>query len=76
MIEKGSPRVSQFDAACAADEQWYADLKFKISDLTAQRRLGRMQPPFCRHSEAACLGDRDEIAKVAQLQALPHAREV
>jgi hypothetical protein len=35
-----------------------------------------MQPPFGRHREAALLGDRDEIAKMAQLQALPHAHEV
>jgi hypothetical protein len=70
-------RGSQLDAARAADKQRYADLIFKVSDLTAQRGLGRMQPPFCRHSEAAFLGDRDEIAKVTQLQALPpHACEV
>src|SRR3984957_20423508 len=75
MIEKGSARVSQLDAARAADKQWYAYLIFKVSDLTAQRGLGRMQPPFCRHSEATFLSDRDEIAKVAQVQALPHASE-
>jgi MmyB-like transcription regulator ligand binding domain len=28
------------------------------------------------HREAAFLGDRDEIAKMAQLQALPHACEI
>jgi hypothetical protein len=32
-----------------------------------------MQPPFGRHREASLLGDRDEIAKVAQLQASLHA---
>ena len=35
-----------------------------------------MQSPFRRHREAAFLGDRDEKAKMAQLQALPHACEV
>jgi hypothetical protein len=34
--------------------------------------LGHMR----RHREAAFLGDRDEIAKMAQLQALPNACEV
>jgi len=75
MIEKGSAGVSQLDAARAADKQLYADLIFKISDLSAQRGLGRMQPAFRRHREAACLGDRDEIAKMAQLQAWLHACE-
>ncbi len=76
MIEKGSAGVSQLDAARAADKQLYADLIFKISDLTAQRGLGRMQPPFRRHREAAFLGDRDEIAKMPQLHASAHACEV
>ena len=50
--------------------------RVKISDLTAQGWLGCVQPPFRRHREAAFLGDRDEIAKMAQLQALSHAYEV
>ena len=33
-----------------------------------------MQPPFRRHREAAFLGDRNEIAKMAQLHA--HTCEV
>src|SRR6478735_11859727 len=70
MIEKGSARVSQLDAARAADKQRYPDLIFKVSDLTAQRGLGRMQPSLRRNREAAFLGDRDEIAKVAQLQSV------
>ena len=56
------------------DEQCYADLMFEIPDLPAQRGLGRMQPSFRRHREAAFLGDRDEIAKMAQLQSLPMPR--
>ena len=35
-----------------------------------------MQPLFCRHREATCLGDRDEIAEMAQFHAVPHACEV
>ena len=76
MIEKGSAGVGQHDAARAANKQLYADLIFKISDLTAQRGLGRMQPPFRRHREAAFLGDRDEKAKMPQLHASAHACEV
>ena len=66
----------RLDAARAAHEQLRADLIFKIPDLTAQRRLGRMQPPLRRHGEAALLGDGDEIAKMAQLHASAHACEV
>ena len=73
MREKGSAGVSQFGAARVADKQFYANLMFKISDLTAQRGLSRMQSLFGRYREAARLGDRDEVAKMAQLQALPHA---
>jgi hypothetical protein len=38
--------------------------RVKISDLTAQGRLGCVQPPFRRHREAAFLGDRAETAKM------------
>ena len=76
MIEKGPAGVGQLDAARAADKQLHADLIFEIPDLAAERRLGGMQPPFRRHREAAFLGDRDEIAKMAQLHAPAHACEV
>lgn len=35
-----------------------------------------MQPPSRRRCEAAFLGDRDEVAKMAQLHAVPHVCEV
>ena len=76
MIEKCPAEVGQLDAARAADKQWHADLVFEIADLAAQRGLGRMQPLLRRHREAAFLGDRDEIAEMAQLHAVPHACEV
>jgi hypothetical protein len=76
MIEKGSAGVSQLHAMRAANKQWYADLVFEISNLTAQRGLGRMQPLSRCHREAAFLGDRDEIAEMAQLHAVSHACEV
>jgi hypothetical protein len=39
VIEKGSTRRCQFDAASAAREQLGTDLVLKIADLPAQRRL-------------------------------------
>ena len=76
VIEKGSAGVRQLHTMRAADKQWYADLVFEISDLTTQRGLGRMQPLARRHREAACLGDCDEVAEMAQFHAVPHACEV
>jgi hypothetical protein len=35
-----------------------------------------MQSLFCRQREAACLGDRGEVAEMAQFHALPHACEI
>ena len=69
MIEKDPAGVGQLDATRAADKQLNADLIFEVSDLTAQRGLGRVQPSFRRHREAAFIGDRDEIAKMSQLHA-------
>lgn len=77
MVEKGPAGIGQLDAARATDKQLRADLVFKIPDLTAERRLGRMQPPLRRHREAALLGDGEKIPKMAQLHAaLSHACEV
>jgi hypothetical protein len=50
-----------------------ADLVFEIADLPAERRLRRVQPLRGRNRQASGLGDRDEIAKVAQLHSgLPY----
>ena len=75
MIEKGSPAVGEFDAARAAAKQLRADLIFEISDLTAERRLRRVQPFLGRDREASLLCDRDEIAKVPQLHSAFHISE-
>src|SRR5271170_64441 len=76
MVEKDSAGIGELDAARAPDQQLRADLMFQVSDLTAQRWLGRMQPALSGDSQAALLGDGDEIPKVPQLHAQPHAYEV
>src|SRR5271156_2412607 len=76
MVEKDSAGIGELDAARAPDQQLRADLMFQVSDLTAQRWLGRMQPALSGDSQAALLGDGDEIPKVPQLPAQPHACEV
>ena len=76
MIEEGPAGIGQLDAARAADKQLRADFIFEVPDLTAQRRLGRMQPSLRRHREAAFLCNGEKIPKVAQLHVAPHACEV
>ena len=67
MTKKRSAGSCQLDAAGAALQQFDPDFQFQISDLSAQRRLRRVQPPFGGVGEAALLGDGDEITKVAEL---------
>ena len=76
MIEKDSAGIRELDAARAADQQLRANLIFQVSDLTAERWLGRMQPPLGGDRQAALLGDGDEIPKMPQLHAASHACEV
>src|SRR4051794_40252281 len=73
MIEKGSAGRRELDAAGAAHQQFDPDLQLQIADLPAQRRLRRVQPPLGGVGQAALLGDRNEIAKVAELhrQSIP-----
>jgi hypothetical protein len=67
MIEKRSAGGRQLDAAGAALQQFDPDFQFQISDLSAQRWLRRVQPPFGGVGEAALLGDGNEVTKVAEL---------
>jgi hypothetical protein len=69
-------RRRQLDAAHAARQKLRADLIFEVANLTAQGRLGRMQPTFGSNREAPRLGNGDEIAKMPQLHRLHHACEV
>src|SRR5258707_5165236 len=71
MIEKRSAGSRELDAAGAALQQFDPDLQLQIPDLSAQRRLRRMQPPLGGVGEAALLGDRNEITKVAELHRRP-----
>jgi len=65
MIEKRSACSRQLDAAGAALQQFDPDFQFQISDLSAQRRLRRVQPPLGGIGETALLGDGNEIAEVS-----------
>jgi hypothetical protein len=69
MVEKDSAGIGELDAARAPDQQLRADFMLQISDLTAERWLGRMQPPLGGDSQAALLCDGDVIPKMPQLHA-------
>ena len=76
MFQKRSSRRGQLDAANAADHERDADFVFQVPDLPAERGLRGVQPPFGRDRQAALLGDRDEVAKVAKLHPVFHAHQV
>ena len=60
------PASVSVDAARRAHEQLDAELGLELPDRLAQRRRGHVQP-VGRAREAELLGDRDEVAQVAQL---------
>ena len=66
--EKGVAGGRELDAACMAFEERRADLALQVADLPAQRRLRDVESPR-RAAEVQLLGDRDEVAKVAELHA-------
>src|SRR3954454_19707805 len=72
MVEKGLASGGQFDAVHASAHQLDANLVFEIADLAAEGRLRRVQPFLSRERQAALLGDRDEIAKVPELDSAFH----
>jgi hypothetical protein len=65
VVEKGSARRCQLDAASAACQESRAYLVLKVSNLPAQRRLRGVQPLLCCHRQTSRLGHRDEIAKMS-----------
>src|SRR5258707_11822665 len=67
MVEKSAARGCQFDTARAAVHQRDPDLIFEVAHLTAERRLGGMQSLLGRDRQASLFGDRDEIAKMPEL---------
>jgi len=88
VIEKGPTCCGQRDALGAAGQELRTDLILKIPDLSAQGRLGRVQPFLGCNGEAALLGDRDEntedaaapfrrpmlVGYALSLQSLSHCR--
>ena len=73
VIEERPSRSGEFDAAGATRQELRADFVLQIADLAAERRLRRVQPAFGRDGEAALLGHRHEIPKMAQLHISLHA---
>jgi hypothetical protein len=65
VIEKGPAGGGQLDAVHATAHELNADLIFEIADLSAQRRLRRVQLFLGRDCQAARLRDRDEVTKVS-----------
>jgi hypothetical protein len=65
VIEKGLNRWCQVDTASSSRQELGAHLVYKIPNLPAQRRLGRVQFSLCRDRQASCVGNRDEIAKMS-----------
>ena len=63
--KQGVPRLGQFDPARLAAEQLDLQLGFERLDLLAQRRLLNAQP-LGGAGDVAFLGDRDEVAEMAQ----------
>jgi hypothetical protein len=59
-------RLGELHVARRADEQLDAELVLELADRRAQRRRGHVQA-IGRPREVQLLGDRDEIAQVAQL---------
>src|SRR5882672_8192192 len=72
MVEKGPPGRSELDATRTALQQLDADLELQITDLPAQRWLGRVQPPLGGVGEAALLSHRNEIAQMPELHLCTH----
>jgi hypothetical protein len=71
MIEEDSAGIGQLDATGAARQQLCAHLVFQVADLTAERRLRRVQPPLGGDREAALLCNSDEIAEMTQFHTFP-----
>ncbi len=68
--QQSAPRIGQLHAARLAPEQLHAQFLLQPANLLAERRLLHPQP-FRRPRDVAFLGDRDEVAKVAQFH-LPY----
>lgn len=68
--EEGAARMRQRDLPLVAREQPYAQFLLERADRERQRRL-RDREPLRRAAEVQFVGERDEVAQRAQLQAYP-----
>ncbi len=71
MIQESASGVRKIHASGAACEQRNTDFQLEITQLTAQRRLRRVKPLFCRNGNAALLGNGNEVTQVAELHRVP-----
>ena len=73
-LQERRARRRQRDRPRRARQQRRADDRLQPPDLLRERRLGHVQPPR-RAAEVQLLGDRDEVAQVAQLQSGIHTAD-
>jgi hypothetical protein len=64
VIEKSAAGRGSLDAARVAYQQLNADFGLEFADLSAQRRLGRVQSQLRCGRETTRLGDGDKVSKV------------
>jgi hypothetical protein len=70
-VHQQLPGLGGFDGVGGAVEETDAQLLLQLPDLSAQRRLGDVQP-FCGPGEVPVLGDGQEVPQAAQFR---HADE-
>jgi hypothetical protein len=66
MVEKRFAGRGQFDAMSAAAYQLNANFLFEVSDLPAERWLRSVELLLGGDGQTACIGHRDEVAKMTQ----------
>jgi hypothetical protein len=75
VLEEGGARVGQANAMARPNEELDTELAFQLADLLRERWLSDVQP-FGRASEVQLLGDRDEVAKMAEFRAGDDTQDV
>src|ERR1700724_3688443 len=70
VVEKHLARSGQLDTARATRDELGANFRLQLAQLTAQRRLRRVQPALGCDRDALLLGHGDEIPEMSQLHAL------
>jgi len=67
MVQKGFAGRRQLNAVSATNHQLNADFPFEISDLPAERWLGRVELLLGGNSQTSCIGHGGEVAKMPEL---------